>query len=371
MNDFATSPTGNADDERLRRLLSDAVADVEPGDGLAAIRSRVSVTPLHARRSWILGAAAAAVATAATVTAVALTSNGGGAPEPDGPGFAASPTAGQEPSGRAEPTQEPGQQSSQGPDPSGEPSPDESAPPATTETVPAYYVGDTSRGVRLFREFHSVTTGDAAAAAVDEAVAGNPDDPDYRSLWPDGVHATSVEYDGDVITVDLDTGGQNLHDRPSGMTEEEAAQAVEQVLYTAQAAVQQGRPGVQLLLDGRRTDQVLGQPASEPLAEGDPLDVLAQVWVIEPSDSTEVSAPFTVTGLANAFEANVQWELKQGDTVVKRGFTTAAEAMTMAPYSFKVDAPPGQYTLVVHDSDPSGGEGFAPWEDTKQVTVAP
>ena len=36
-----------------------------------------------------------------------------------------------------------------------------------------------------------------------------------------------------------------------------------------------------------------------------------------------MSSPFTVTGKAAAFEGNVQWELKQGATVVRRGFTTA------------------------------------------------
>jgi hypothetical protein len=34
-----------------------------------------------------------------------------------------------------------------------------------------------------------------------------------------------------------------------------------------------------------------------------------------------------------------------------------------------VDAPPGEYTLVVTDNDPSGGEGFEVWEDTKRITV--
>jgi hypothetical protein len=41
----------------------------------------------------------------------------------------------------------------------------------------------------------------------------------------------------------------------------------------------------------------------------------------------------------------------------------------MSPYTFKVQAAPGHYTLVVHDSDESGGEGFPPFEDTKQITV--
>ena len=98
--------------------------------------------------------------------------------------------------------------------------------------------------------------------------------------------------------------------------------------------------------------------------------MLAQVQIASPADGAAVDAsPFTVTGRAAAFEANVQWELMQGDTVVKRGFTTAEECCTLAPYSFEVTAPPGTYTLVVHDEDPSGGEGLAPWQDTKEITV--
>jgi hypothetical protein len=51
----------------------------------------------------------------------------------------------------------------------------------------------------------------------------------------------------------------------------------------------------------------------------------------------------------------------------------AQECCTMAPYSFTVDvpagAPPGDYTLVVHDEDMSGGEGFPPFRDTKRLTL--
>jgi len=37
--------------------------------------------------------------------------------------------------------------------------------------------------------------------------------------------------------------------------------------------------------------------------------------------------------------------------------------------TFEVTAPPGSYTLVVHDEDVSGGEGSGPVSDTKRVTV--
>ena len=48
---------------------------------------------------------------------------------------------------------------------------------------------------------------------------------------------------------------------------------------------------------------------------------------------------------------------------------TAQECCTVAPYSFTVDASPGEYTLVVHDEDMSDGEGFTPFQDTKALTV--
>ena len=127
--------------------------------------------------------------------------------------------------------------------------------------MPVYYAGDSGRGTVLFREFQPGIGGDPVAQAAYAAVAGPPLDPDYRTLWPAGTEATA-SYDGDVITVDLT--GADLHDRPAGMSEEDAGLAIQQVVYSVQGAAQQ-RAGVQFLLDGQRTDQVLGEPASEPL----------------------------------------------------------------------------------------------------------
>ncbi|HLN77273.1 MAG TPA: Gmad2 immunoglobulin-like domain-containing protein [Nocardioidaceae bacterium] len=350
-------------DEELRRLLSDAVSDIEPRESLGSIHARTKVSPMQRKRPWLLGAAAAVVATAATVTAVTMMSNDGttGSRPPSfaGPSATAGKTQAQEPSAVSKPSPSTGE-------------PSQSAAPATVmETVPVYYVGETSHGVRLYREFHRVDTGgDPVAAAVNQAVATSPTDRDYRTDWPEGTTAAHVDAaPSDVVTVDV-RGDASLHDRPADLSKEQADMAVEQLIYTAQAA-QQSREAVQLLLNGHRTDTILGVPTSEPLAQADAGDVLAQVWIIEPGEGAKTAAPFKVSGLAAAFEANVQWELKEGNRVVKRGFTTAEECCRMAPYSFTVNAPPGSYTLVVHDSDPSGGEGFAPWQDTKQITVVP
>jgi len=333
------------DEERLRQMLDDAVSDVEPRHTLREIRGR---TATRSRHGWMWVAGAAAVATAATVTAVVVFGGGPGTTGAQRPGFAdESSTTGK---------QRPG-------------STDRSAAQDKSMTVPVYFVGDTGRGPRLFREFHTFEDVRITRAelAVRLAVYGPPHDPDYRTDWdPGSTYATAHAAEG-IITVDI-INAATFQTRLEGMSVAEAEMAVEQVMYTAQAVLRSDEP-VKFLLDGRPTDRVFGIPAERPLSPGTPEDVLAQVWIDKPAEGQILQREFTVTGLANAFEANVQWELMQGEEVVKRGYTTAEECCTMAPYSFMVTAPPGDYTLVVHDGDPSGGEGFASWRDTKQITV--
>jgi hypothetical protein len=339
------------DDDRLRELLDDAVSGVEPRHGLDAIQSRTKVRPMS-NRPWLLGVGAAVVATAATIAAFAVIDDDAG-------------TTSTEPLPAASPSKAVS---------SADDSPSEgtsTAPTPTRVALPVYYVGQTGQGPRLYREFHQGPVPDlpgaAVAEAVHQAVAVAPQDPDYASLWPSGADVQHVEVDGDTIVVDL-KGAALLHDRPGGMSDTEAQISVEQLIYTAQAGYQLRAP-VRFLLDGRPTDTLLGVPTSEPLAQGDATSTLAQVWIIDPAQGAEVSSGFEVTGIGAFFEANVTWELRQGDKVVKSGFATAEECCRMAPYSFTVDAPAGDYTLVVKDEDASGGEGFPPFEDTKDITI--
>jgi hypothetical protein len=83
---------------------------------------------------------------------------------------------------------------------------------------------------------------------------------------------------------------------------------------------------------------------------------------------------FVVSGIANSFEANVPWEVRQGDRVVARGFATADGWMDkLYPWSTQVNVSklaPGTYTFVARTDDPSGGaEGAGPTEDTKTIVV--
>ncbi len=319
-------------DDQIRELLDDAVSDVEPRPGLDTIRARTSTT--RSRRPWVWGAAGAVLATAATIAAVAVLADGPGTTAAR-PGVATQPTG---PASTA--TERPGR------------------------SVTVYFVGRTSHGARLFPESYPEVDEVSVDQAVERSVTGSADDPDYGSLWPRGTTLQRAQLQGGVLSVDL---SGDVTERPSGMSEADAELALQQVVRTAQNATGSSLP-VLFLLDGYPTPMLLGQATDRPVPTSSD-DLLAQVQVASPTDGARVTSPFTVTGSAAAFEANVQWELMQGDTVVKRGFTTAEECCTLSPYSFEVTAEPGTYTLVVHDEDASGGEGVPPWRDTKEITV--
>jgi len=330
-----------SDDEGLRRALRDAVSDISPHGTLADIRSRTDkVVPM---KRWFLPIFAVAAVTALVVGGAFWLVH-------DDPATTA-------PAGTPTP-------SAVSPSPSGSTDPE-----VSTRAVPVYFVGATAQGTKLYREFQSQQVCAGAdcllKAATVTALSGRPLDPDYTAPWPDGTGITDLSFEGGTLTIGL---SGDVHDRPSGMSAADAELAVQQLIYSAQAGLGQGRPPVQLLLDGKHTDTILGVPASEPLAAGNPDDVLAPVQIDSPTQNAQVSGTFTVTGRAATFEANVVWELKQGATVVKHGFTTAQECCTLSPYSFEVTAPAGDYTLVVHDTDESGADRPVD-EDTRDITV--
>jgi hypothetical protein len=325
----------NPTDDQVRALLEGAVADVEPRSGLEVIRARTA-TSSRGRRAWGV-AAASVLATAAVVLGVVLL----------GAGM------------RSQPTPEQG--------PAAGPVTDPSTGTAAAPTTAVYFVGSTGAGARLFPEPRvAASTATSLDEAVAAAVSGAAVDPDYRTLWPAGATLRRAQLGDGVLSVDL---SGPVAERPPGMSKQHAALALQQLVLTAQGVV--GRPvPVTFLVDGRPAATLLGEPTSRPVAAAAPEVTLTPVSVTVPTEGFTVSSPFTVEGRASAFEANVQWELvHDSGTVVERGFATARECCTLSPYSFPVTAPPGDYTLVVHDEDVSGGEGNGPTRDTKRVSV--
>ena len=356
-------------EEWVRDLLEDAVSGTAPEHGLDAIRARTaSSSSRPRRRGWLWGAGSAVVATAATVAAVVTLGNGPSTNE-SGPAFSSGAASSQQGSGSAQ-SAAGGSSRSGATAGSSQPSQGttKAGPVVSTVTVPVYFVGETPHGPRLYRDDQQVPSADAAMPAVHAALAGNTTDPDYRSPWPSGTEVDKVSADASAITVALRSGATPLTDRPAGMSSDEATLAVQQLVYTAQDALSSKAP-VSFTVDGQPATRLLGMDVSGGVDRAPDTSTEALVWALSPAEGAQVHSPFTVTGLANAFEANVVWELKQGGQVVQQGHTTAQQAFLMSPYSFNVDASPGDYTLVVHDSDASG-QGHVT-EDTKHITVLP
>ena len=243
-----------------------------------------------------------------------------------------------------------------------------SAPPVETTIVPVYFVGDTPQGARLFREFRKVEADNPLEEAAALMTAGDAADGDYGTAYPGGTFE-SVEYaDGTLVATLSDNAWTK---KIQGMTAKQVQLAVQQLVYTLQG-VQQERAPVMVQLGGQPTT-LFGVDTADGVDAANELDVLALVNVTTPEEGQEVSGTFTAEGVASSFEATVPWQIRQGDKVVKEGFSTAGGWIDkLYPWQTEVDVSglaPGEYTFVAMTDDPSGGEGGGPTEDTKTIIV--
>lgn len=240
---------------------------------------------------------------------------------------------------------------------------------SSTTTVPVYFVADAAQGPRLFREFHEVT-GDPFTMAAWTVDGQETLDPDYRSNWPGGAVATAAEADGE-ITVTLE--GDAFTTRPDGMRPRDAQLAIQQMVHTLQGVAQEELPVRFVREDGPAT--LFDLDISDPFERADWLDVLSMMNVTTPAQGATVTGDMLeAEGVASSFEANVLWEVRDGDEVVLDGFTTADGWMDqLHPWEASIDVSelePGEYTFVAMTDDPSGGEeGFGPTEDSKDFTL--
>jgi hypothetical protein len=242
-------------------------------------------------------------------------------------------------------------------------------PSDEASAVPAYYVGTTPQGDRLYREFIQVAGADRLVATAAAITSGDPVDPDYRTLWPQGRFA-SVTRTADAIEVELD-GDAWL--TAGSLQPAQAKLAVQQLVYSLQGVIGERLP-VRVTYDGKPATTLLGVPVGDGLTAAPELDVLALVNVTEPAEGSVVSGTFTASGRASSFEATVPWEIQDSSGKVVLENSAMADGWTdkLYPWTAEVDVselPPGSYTFIARTDDPSGGEGGGPTEDTKRITI--
>lgn len=239
-----------------------------------------------------------------------------------------------------------------------------SHPTFETKTLEQYWVGDTSRGLRLYREFARLEiTSDPITAALQALVTSQPKDLDYMSLWPIGTKINNVTISEHEATIDLTFGKLNVG-------AEGEALAIAQLVWTATAA-NSSVTSISLTIDGKKVESLAGHvDSTRPFTRAPSYEVLAPVWITSPDEGAELGAlGFTLRGLASTFEANVVWKVFQNGKLVRQGSTTALEAApAREPWSVVIDGlAPGEYEFAVMEFSAKDGSLVA--QDTKNVTL--
>ena len=351
--------TNDSDFERqLRESLRRDADRISPRDKRTEILAMVHDTQVtqHTRR-WVIPLAAAA--SVALIGAIAWGAS----------------TLGGQPVGQQAPVA-PAASSSSSPSAA-------SSSPATGATspvaLPAYFVGASSgTGDRfgLYREFvkASVPVGTTPAQKAKAALAVAMNAQAFTNLEPyiqpwSGTSVKDVTMTPNLITITLSGSGA------SGFTKEQTKLAVQELVWTAQAAVGQGTIPVKFMItDGSSTlfgtyptSQTYNRPAKDLQYQD-----LAPIWITAPDRGHvyKAGASVVVTGESCAFEATTQWQLKKSAAVVRSGSTMASSGCPVRG-TWKVDLgvlAAGDYTFRMYEVSMKDGKGIVA-ETSKPFTV--
>jgi len=245
----------------------------------------------------------------------------------------------------------------------------ESSAPEILEDYAFYFAGETASGFRLFREVHQVSAienelgDDKGLNALMMLIDGQLPafDSDHRNLWNNGSKINGITRTGDSATVDLKLGRMSL----GSETEQ---RAIDQIVWTL-TANDPTITSVRIIVDGKPIESIAGHvDATKAFTLVDEIDVLASLW-INLLDDSEIMNPVSISGSACTFEANVPWELLQGDSVVQSSATIAETACPdRSDWTVELGAlASGDYTLRVFDVSAKDGSVIS--EDDKDFSV--
>ena len=237
-------------------------------------------------------------------------------------------------------------------------------PTVITKAYAQYWVADTARGFRLYREYVRLAVGpNPIKTALTSLISGKPKDSDYVSLWPQETKINTVVVAGDLATIDLTLGKMNVGSEAESM-------AIAQLVWTATSANTNVKR-IQLTVDGKIVATIAGHvDASKPFRRGLTYEVLAPVWITYPEEDSTVHAQgFTLSGMASTFEGNVAWKVFQNGKLVQQGSTTATGAApAWKPWSVAIPGlTPGKYMFIAMEYSPKDGSLVA--QDTKNATL--
>ena len=246
----------------------------------------------------------------------------------------------------------------------------EATPPPALQDYTFYFVAETARGLRLYKEVQTVDVAenelgsDKGLNALTMLITGQlpPFDGDHQSLWKSGSKVIGISREGGVATVDLSLGRFDV-----GAEAEQ--RAIDQIIWTL-TANDPTVTSVKFTVDGQSVETLAGNvDATATFVPGFSYEVLASVG-IDQLDRSDVTSPVVITGMACTFEANVSWELIQDKKTIDSGATTAATACPDRS-AWKIELgelAAGKYTIRVFDL--SAEDGSLVSEDNKDFTVS-
>jgi len=250
---------------------------------------------------------------------------------------------------------------------------------ATTQmALPAYFVGaNTAVGDQfgLYREFVptsvpvGATPAQKAKAAIAVAMNAQPftNYEPYVQPWS-GTSVTDVTVTPSLITVTLSGPGA------SGFTAAQTKLAVQELVWTAQAAIGRGTTPVKFVVANGSPTLFGTYPTTQTYNRPPPdlqFEVLAPIWITTPVRNQVYPAGATVVaaGQSCAFEGTTQWQLKKSGTTVKSGVATASSGCpTRGTWQVKLGVlGAGNYTFRMSEASMKDGNVVA--ETSKPFSV--
>jgi hypothetical protein len=202
------------------------------------------------------------------------------------------------------------------------PAPVEPAPEMMDVAV--YYVKSTEKEFYLVREVHQVEkTPEAAKAALNELIKGNPVTPDAARVLPADTKILGIKVEQGLATVDFSPEVLKANVGSSGealgitsivntLTE---FPTIQEVSFTVDGQVEKG-------IDWWGHVGLYQQPFKRDLSNV----FEPAIWVTAPIKDQIITSPVKISGNARVFEATVSYRIKDDNgNMLAQGFATATE----------------------------------------------